>query len=253
VHPGIAADDFVLLWAGGIYEWFDPLSLIEAVTDLGDERVKLFFMGMAHPNPEVEQMPMQDRAVARAEALGVKDRLVFFNDGWVPYDDRVGYLLEADVGVSTHFRHIETAYAFRTRMLDYIWTRLPVLCTEGDTLADLVAKRGLGEVVPAEDPKAITAALRALRDADYRAICAEHLGVLADELRWERVAQPIIDFCRSPHHAPDRPNGGPPARPASEDEHVRAELERLQAFEHKVKSTVPYKALNKARAAIRKP
>ena len=29
--PGIGPDDKVILWGGGIYNWFDPLSLIRAV------------------------------------------------------------------------------------------------------------------------------------------------------------------------------------------------------------------------------
>src|SRR5439155_7491005 len=159
VWPDIGTDDLVLLWAGGIYEWFDPLSLIRAVASLNDERVKLFFMGMAHPNPDVPPMAMTTRAVGLAEELGVRDKSVFFNEGWVPYDERAGYLLEADVGVSTHYRHMETTYAFRTRMLDYIWAGLPVLCTEGDMLADTVTRHDLGEVVPPDDADAIARAI----------------------------------------------------------------------------------------------
>ena len=203
VHPGIGEDDVVLLWAGGVYEWFDPLSLIEAVAKVDDDRVKLFFMGMGHPNPDVPKMAMGARAIALAEELGVRDRRVFFNEGWVPYDERAGYLLEADVGVSTHYKHMETTYAFRTRMLDYIWAGLPVLCTEGDTLADLVARHDLGEVVPPDDPAAIELAITKLLDADRRATCSANLALLAEELRWERVAEPLVRFCRNPAHAQD--------------------------------------------------
>ena len=62
---------------------------------------------------------------------------MIFND-WVPYDERALYLMEADLGVSTHHAHLETRYAFRTRMLDYLWARLPIVCTEGDHFGDLV-------------------------------------------------------------------------------------------------------------------
>ena len=46
---------------------------------------------------------------------------MFFNEDWVAYDDRQNYLLEADVGVSTHLDHVETEFSFRTRILDYLW------------------------------------------------------------------------------------------------------------------------------------
>jgi glycosyltransferase involved in cell wall biosynthesis len=262
VRRGITDDDLVLLWAGGVYEWFDPLSLIRAVAAVNDERVKLFFMGMGHPNPDVPQMAMGPRSMRLAEELGVKDRLVFFNEGWVPYDERAGYLLEADVGVSTHYRHLETAYAFRTRMLDYIWAGLPVLCTEGDTLADLVARRDLGEVVPPDDPAAIEEAIDRLRDPDRRATCSKNLAALADDLRWEKVAQPLVEFCRDPSHAADL--AAAPASPAAGAPHIpepvapRAvyrggvwESKTFTAFRNRFRGRLPHKLYKAVKARLR--
>ena len=34
VHPGIGADDKVVLWGGGVYNWFDPLTLLRAIRGL---------------------------------------------------------------------------------------------------------------------------------------------------------------------------------------------------------------------------
>ena len=62
---------------------------------------------------------------------------MFFNEGWVDYDDRQNYLLESDIGVSTHLDHIETAFSFRTRILDYLWASLPIVATAGDSFADI--------------------------------------------------------------------------------------------------------------------
>jgi hypothetical protein len=49
-----------VLWGGGIYNWFDPLTLISAVDVLKDRRgdVRLFFLGMQHPHPHVPEMRM---------------------------------------------------------------------------------------------------------------------------------------------------------------------------------------------------
>jgi GT2 family glycosyltransferase len=58
VHEGIAADDKVLLWSGGLYNWFDPKSLIRAVARLSESHpnVRLFFQGTKHPHPGVPEM-----------------------------------------------------------------------------------------------------------------------------------------------------------------------------------------------------
>ena len=55
VVPGIGETDRVLLWGGGIYNWFDPVTLIEAMGLLAEEHpeIKLFFLSATHFNPDV--------------------------------------------------------------------------------------------------------------------------------------------------------------------------------------------------------
>jgi hypothetical protein len=121
VHPGIGPDDPVILWAGGVYNWLDPVTLIEAVDRLRERwhpTVRLFFMGLRHPSPAAVETQAAVDARARAAALGLTGLHVFFNDDWIAYEERHNYLLEADIGVSTHLDHLETAYSFRARILD---------------------------------------------------------------------------------------------------------------------------------------
>jgi glycosyltransferase involved in cell wall biosynthesis len=96
----------VLLWGGGIWSWLDPLTVIRAVARLAELRddVRLYFLGITRPNPD--RADMTQRAVKPADKLALLDRYVFFNFGWVPYGERVSYLLEADLGVSAHFDNL---------------------------------------------------------------------------------------------------------------------------------------------------
>ena len=206
-------DDLVLLWAGGIYDWLDPLTLVEALPLL-DDHVVAVFPGVAHPTPAVGPMPMVDRLVARARALDLLGTRVHLGEGWVPYDERAGWLLGADIGVSLHGRHLETVYAFRTRMLDYLWTALPILCSDGDALADLVRAHGLGRVVPPGDAPALAEAVRLMDDPAQRAGQRAALADVAAGCTWAQVAEPLRAFCRSPHRAADRSAGSAPPPPA---------------------------------------
>lgn len=206
VVPGIDVDDEVILWGGGIYNWFDPLTLIEALDQLKERRpqVRLFFLGLRHPNPDVTEMRMATEARRLAKRRRLIDRFVFFNEGWVPYDERQNYLLEANVGVSTHFHHVETEFSFRTRILDYIWAGLPIVCTEGDAFAQLVTERGLGLVVPERDAATLEEALwRLLTDAELVASAQAALAEVRREFTWSRVLEPITSFCGAPRRAPD--------------------------------------------------
>jgi GT2 family glycosyltransferase/glycosyltransferase involved in cell wall biosynthesis len=209
--PGIAPTDKVILWAGGVYNWFDPLTLIHAVNRLAATypEVRLFFLGTAHPNPLVPKMRMVTETRALADSLGLTGKHVFFNEGWVDYNERQNYLLDADVGVSTHFQHIETTFSFRTRVLDYLWAGLPMVVTEGDSFGDLVAERGLGVTVPEQDVAAVEEALRrCLFDEDFAAACRTNIRQVAQEFTWPAVTRPLADFCRDPRRAGDSSSAG---------------------------------------------
>jgi len=206
VHPGIGPDDDLVLWAGGIYDWFDPLTLIRAVEQLISRRptLRLYFMGTRHPNPDVPEMRAVAAARALADKLGVTGTHVFFNEGWVPYAKRQDYLLEADLGVTAHFASAEAHFAFRTRALDYLWAQLPIVSTEGDCLADMVEHEGLGLTVPPEDPTALAEAMwRLLADDELAKRCRDKAGPVRERYRWSVALEPLARFCRSPRRAPD--------------------------------------------------
>lgn len=208
VVPGIAEGDTLLLWGGGIWDWLDPLTVIAAMGLVREQRpgLRLFFLGARHPNvTDVPEMAMYGRAVALARELGLYGQTVFFNDSWVPYDERSSYLLEADIGVSAHQEHIETRFAFRTRLLDYIWAGLPMVVSAGDTLADLVEQRGLGYAVPIGDAPAFARALLELTgEPRPRERYAAALEAVRDELTWRRTLAPLAAFCADPRPAPGR-------------------------------------------------
>jgi hypothetical protein len=207
VVPGIASDDIVVLWGGGIWDWLDPLTIIQAMSLVCEQRsdVKLFFMGQHHPNPEdVPPMEMYTRAIALAQELNLYNQSVFFNDRWIPYTERANYLLEADIGVSAHLNHIETRFAFRTRLLDYLWTGLPMVVSAGDTLADLVLEQELGYVVEIGDGSGFAQAILNLAaQSDLRQTYASTFAQVRQRFEWPNVLKPLIKFCQYPCYAPD--------------------------------------------------
>ena len=205
--PGVGPDDDVVLWAGGIYDWFDPVTLVRAVDRLRNRRpqVRLVFMGTRHPNPEVPEMAMAHEARRHARSLGIEGTHVFFNEGWVDYDSRQNWLLDADVGVSTHFDHAETAFAFRTRLLDYLWAGLPVVATSGDAFAEMIVREGLGRVVEPEDAAGLEQALyELLSDASASAACRENIERVRRAFEWPTTLDPLLRFCREPSRAADK-------------------------------------------------
>jgi hypothetical protein len=161
-------------------------------------------MGMKHPNPNVPEMRVAWETRQVSDKLGLTGKHVFFNDTWVDYDQRQNYLLDADIGVSTHFQHVETTFSFRTRMLDYLWAGLPIVATEGDSFARLIESQGLGITVPEQDVDALADALeRALFDDDFQAPARKNVAEVREQFRWHSVLAPLVAFCRDARRAAD--------------------------------------------------
>jgi glycosyltransferase involved in cell wall biosynthesis len=205
---GIGPGDEVVLWNGGLWRWLDAPTAIRAIALLAERRptVRLVFMGISdHPAARAAT----DEARSLARDLGVLDSVVFFNDGWVAYEERANWLLDAACAISTHRDHLETRFAFRTRVLDCFWSGLPVICTAGDDLSDRVERDGLGAAVPAESPEATASAVERVLEAG-RGAYAPALAAAASDYAWPRVAEPIarwIGDVSAPPRRPRRPRG----------------------------------------------
>ena len=203
VLPGVTAGSRVLLWGGGIWNWLDPLTVIRAVAALAERRsdVRLVFMGGGRPGSEAGEVEMAMAARARelAADLGVRDRAVIFNDCWVPYEQRGNWLAEADIGLSAHFADIETRFAFRTRLLDYLWAGLPIVATRGDVLGDLVESHRLGRAVDVEDVGAWVSALDDLLGDERGCLEARHNAVaVREQFTWPRVTSRLAELLARP-------------------------------------------------------
>lgn len=203
---GISDDALVLLWGGGLYEWFDPLSIITAVAELSKEGldVHLVFMGVKHPNDNISDHDMAGKAVELARALSVFDTHVHFNFGWVDYADRVNFLADADVGVCAHFDTPETRYSFRTRILDYLWTGLPMILTKGDFFAQEVEQHQLGRTVDYQNANEWAQAIREVYESrDLLAAHRMNVQGYRSQYQWREVAKPLISLCHRIEKAKD--------------------------------------------------
>src|SRR5690606_34715434 len=117
---------------------------------------------------------------------------------WVAYDEWPAYLVDTDVAVSLHFDTLETRFAaVRSRVLSYIWAGLPMVVTRGDVASELIRENDLGLVIDYEDVDgAVRAVLKLLAEGKQR--YRPNFARLASELTWDKVAQPLLDLCRSP-------------------------------------------------------
>ena len=206
VIAGIGRDDKVIYWGGGIWDWTDPIALLDALklVLLQRDDVRIVFGALHHyENKIVPVMSVAQQLMNYAAREGWLNTRIFFLD-WVPYDERSQYLLEADIGISLTLRTIENRYAVRARSLDYLWTSLPCILTTGDELADVLKGIGLATQVQPGDVQAIAnAILKILGDATPRARFRQQNETVIEAWRWSTLVKATLDFSIHPHLSQD--------------------------------------------------
>lgn len=199
-------NDKIIYWGGGIWDWTDPMTLLDAMRQVWQQRsdAKLVFGALHHYDQNiVPHMSMAGKLIAQVKAEDWLGKQVFFGD-WLPYDQRGAFLMRADVGVGLTLRTIENRYAVRARILDYVWTGLPCVLSAGDEYAEWAAQIGLAKLVQPGDANALAEAILAqLNDPTPRAERIAKLQPVIAPRRWQAVVQPLLNFIRDPHLAAD--------------------------------------------------
>ena len=197
VLEGIA-EDAPVLYFGGIYDWYDPMVVLDALPELlaADQRTVVIFV--EHPHPDLTPLSAANRTRETARDRGWIGRQVRF-EPWRPYEHRFELAQISDLAVVTHRPGLETDLSLRTRLVDLLWLGLPVVVTEGGTMARVVEDAGAGEVVPPGDPAAVAAAVgRLLADPDRRHTASQAARRWAAGREWRRLAAPLLDFAARP-------------------------------------------------------
>jgi len=217
-----------VIYFGGIYDWYDPLVVLDAMPALleADSRTVVVFVD--HPHPE--DTPLAGAAEARrvAEERGFTGDSVRF-ESWRPFDRRFELPQVCDLALVTHQRGLETDLSLRTRVVDLLWLGLPVVATEGGTMSRVIDETDAGATVPAGDPQALVAAVRSLFDDPLARDAAARAGrSWAATRRWRDVAAPLLEFAARPGIDPNKDRFAGLAPHASEaEEPIRNRLQRV--------------------------
>jgi glycosyltransferase involved in cell wall biosynthesis len=205
--PSIGPNDFVLLWSSHILAWQDPETLLHAMARLAvaDPTIRLVFLGTGTPKPK-GRAAWLDPAAARtretfalAEKLGLRDSNVFFLPDRIPYRDIGAFYCDADAGIATYPASLETRYCLGTRLLDFLWSGLPMVVSGMDLQREFVEERGLGIFAKPHDPDGLADAIlrmkSAVRGGEFQ---AESFAAARRALSWPLVTEPVARFCQSP-------------------------------------------------------
>lgn len=184
--------DNIVIWGGGVWEWLDPATAVEAIARVNAEglRARLLFLGRSRPNRNLIDRRRDDRF---AELLAHGGPYVSANAEWVPYRERLAWLRAGKIAIMLHRRTAEADYSIRTRLFDAIAAGIPVIATAGGFAADLVEQENLGFVVRPGDAAGVAGAIRRLlTDDEIYSNCVKSLERIRPRFAWEVVTRPLV-------------------------------------------------------------
>ncbi|MDD2681248.1 MAG: glycosyltransferase [Patescibacteria group bacterium] len=201
----IKADDFVLLWNGGIWNWNDGETLIKAMSKINNDKIKLVFQGFSHPGKAGQLSLKARKSLALAKKLDLINKNIFFVKEWAPYDERANYLLDSNIGVVSSPNIPEANLFLKTRIYDYLWADLPILLNDCEAFAPLIADKQLGLVVKTGDALDWVKKINTLvNDKKLLKNIVANIKKYKDEITWQQALRPVRAFALKPHLAADK-------------------------------------------------
>ena len=193
---GICENDFVLLWGGGIWEWFDPLTIVKAVKRIianGFSNLKVIMC-----SKYVEREESKEKKYMEVYNYCKKNKLlnsVVKFSGWLSYKDYEKLLSVSNVGITAAYDGLENHFAARIRVLEYLRAGLPMIVTKGDVFSDVVKEKQLGEIVAAEDVEGWVNAITNLmiNQKLYKSI-RENVKKYHLEMSWEKSVSQVVNL-----------------------------------------------------------
>lgn len=195
--PGPSTGLSVLL-AGAFLPWYDFQLVVDAVDAVPEEvarQLRVTVLGGNPRRPDVE-------ASVRARLTSGRHADCFRLVGVVPFEDRLTYYAEADVGLALGAASVENELSARTRVVDYLGSGLPLLSpAEDEYSSEIVAAGGGFRYSSAAELSDRLSGLA--RDPTPLARARERLGVLLDgPFNASAAARPILEFLDSPRRRP---------------------------------------------------
>lgn len=181
---------------GGIYDWYDPITAIEAVAIVRESIPAATITFTHHPNPELT--PQGKLARAMAYTTDRKYDFVSFVP-WAPYERRAPFFEQFAIALLTFARSVETDLSMRTRFFDYLWCGVPVVTSPAPGTDGLLAHYGAGSVIPVAAPEAFANEIVSiLRNRQRYDAMVRGTQQFVRDHQWDRTLAPLREFCLAP-------------------------------------------------------
>jgi glycosyltransferase involved in cell wall biosynthesis len=194
---GIAKNEKRVLWFGGLYPWFRIEDLLEAIDVLAneDQHFRFILVGGKNPfNNNPDLLRQYEAAFKFAKERKLLNKQIFFVD-WVDYEKRINWYAYADFVISLNQPGEESAFAWRTRVMDYIWGDIIALTNGGDPLGDeLIANGAAIKLVDLRKDTIVNAIRAVYSDKAVLQEAKKSLKLIKEKYFWDNVTAQLIQL-----------------------------------------------------------
>ncbi len=194
-RPEAADDKLVVLLGGAFLPWYDYPMLASSLKTLSLQARSSIHLVILGGNP---RMPELEERVRSVLTEGGTEDLVQFT-GIVPFSRRAEYYLGSDVALSISPDSIEDELSARTRVVDYLWARLPIIATGHDEYSSVALDAGAGFRYDPNPPSLSATLERLVSDRSLISKAKNRIDqLLKGPFNLKEVSKPVLDFLESP-------------------------------------------------------
>lgn len=193
---GFSPDDVVFLWGGGVWDWLDWRTVVEAAiaAHAQNESVKLVFLGLSRGSVDDPHATRTRELVSFVESCDPTSQCVHYNEQWVSPAERADYLAAANAAVLGQYNTLETRFSFRTRFVDCAWASLPIVTMNNDALSEKAANEGWALLSAPGDVQGMTRNMLAVaNDRDLQMRMASAVAAARGQYSWAHAAAPVSE------------------------------------------------------------
>lgn len=200
----LAEEDFVVLWCGGYNVWTDVDVLFSGLEKAfaADNRIKFVSLGGRIEDHDNRTYPRFQRMIAESK---YRDRFKLL--GWRSHADALRAYSECDLGISIDRYHYEPVYGTRTRLIEMIQNRLPVITTLACELSHVLKDNALALTFSPGDSSGLAEnILNFSREPEVtrKALADRAYAFFEKNFSYEKTTEPLRAWVRNPTTAPDR-------------------------------------------------
>ena len=190
-----------ILWYGGFYPWFDGSKfamLAEMLLDQSrNNKIKIEIIVVGASNPFVNDPTLVRHAAEIIENLKKIKNIQFVD--WLPYNERHQLLEEIDLVFCFSQPGFENLLSWRTRYLDFIKFRIPVIINNIDPLGRLIIGAGAGLCMDSDNLSMISSVVEDILDNPLKLQSMKtSYAHLENLLTWNKVIRPLIEELKRP-------------------------------------------------------